>query len=52
MHVEVDDRDALDAPPLQHARRDGDVVERAEAFTVVRKRVMKPSADVSRYAEV
>jgi hypothetical protein len=52
MDVEVDDCDALDAALLQHARRDGDVVERAEAFAVIRKCVMEASTDVHRNAEV
>ena len=33
---------------LQHADGDGDVVERAEAFAVIRKRVMQAAADVDR----
>ena len=45
--VEIDDRDPLDAAPLQHARRDGDVVERAEALAVVRKRVVQTASDVA-----
>ena len=52
MHVEIDDRDAVDAPRLQHADCDRDIVERAEAFAVVREGVMKAAADVGRYAEV
>ena len=41
MHVEIDDGDPLQPARLQHARGHGDVVERAEAFAVVRKRVMR-----------
>ena len=46
MHVEIDDRRALDAARLQHADRDGDVVERAEAFAVIRKGVVETAAEM------
>ena len=51
VYVEVNDRDAPDAAMLQHAHRDGDVVERAEAFAVIRKCVMEPSTDVTANVE-
>jgi hypothetical protein len=47
MHVEIDDRRALDAARPQHTNRNGDVVERTEAFAVVSKRVMEPAAYVT-----
>ena len=45
--IEVDDRGALEAARLQIADGDGDIVERAEAFAVVRERVVKSAADVT-----
>ena len=47
MDVEIDDRDPLDPARLQHAHRDGDVVEGAEAFAVIRKRVVQSSTDMT-----
>ena len=49
--VEIDDGDALDAARLQHAHGDGDVVERTEAFAVIRKRVVQSAADVAHDVE-
>jgi hypothetical protein len=42
MDIEVDDRDPLDTARLEHPDRHRDVVERAEAFAVVREGVMQP----------
>jgi hypothetical protein len=42
VHVEIDDERAADpAIALQHADRDGDVVQRAKPFSVVGERVMR-----------
>ena len=49
MHVEVDDRGALDpAVALQRADGDGDVVEYAEAFAVIRKGVVRSAGEIHR----
>ena len=51
MNVRVDDHGGLDgAVVLQAANGDGDVVDDAETFAVIRKSVMKTSADVRRRA--
>ena len=52
VHVEIDDGGALDAPFLQHANRDRHVVQRTEAFAVIRKGVVESAADMNRCAEV
>ena len=52
VHVEIDDGHTLQSPRLQDARGHCDIVERAEALPVARKRVMKSAADVCRDAEV
>jgi hypothetical protein len=49
VHVEIDDERAADpAIALQHADRDGDVVQRAEPFSVVGERVMRAAREVAR----
>ena len=43
--VQIDDGDALDAVRLQHADRHRDIVERTEAFAVIREGVVQSAAD-------
>jgi len=51
VHVEVDHHRAADATvPLQHANRDGDIVEHAESLAVIGKRVVRPAGEVHREA--
>ena len=52
VNVEIDDRDPLQAPGLQNARRDRDVVEGTEALTMVREGMMKAAPDVASHAKV
>ena len=48
VHVAVDDRRALDAAvALQHAYRQGDVIEETETLAVIVERVVKAAADVA-----
>src|SRR5207248_579324 len=46
MDVEIDDGDACDAFGLKDACGDGDVVEGAESFAVIRKGMVETTADV------
>jgi hypothetical protein len=48
MDVEVDDGDSFDARGLQNTSSHRDVVEWAEAFAVIGKRMVQAAADVNR----
>src|SRR5689334_23253472 len=46
MHVKIDDRDAVGvAIALQHPAGDGDVVEHAETFAAIGKRMMRSAGE-------
>ena len=45
--VQIDDGGALEAVRLQNADRHRDIVERTEAFAVIRKGVVQPAADMN-----
>ena len=47
MHVEIDDRHAAQIAALQIADGDGDVVERAEAFAVIRESMVQTAAQMN-----
>jgi len=47
VHVEIDERDTIDAVPLEDARGDRYVIERTKALSVIGKCVMETAAYVN-----